>query len=205
MSASFMSKRKKLAVVSGLLAALLSLSARAGVYPFPFTDSGPIPQGGTVFSVEQTISGIEHVISSVEFILTFNDQASLTGGSSGIQGLLNLGTLSSSPFVSFQPVATSTAPNGNRIYDVTFSGVSGTPGAGFNGLDPNNTWGLVLWDNSTSGIENGLVSWSMSITAVPEPVNVALGIFAGGCLVVILARGRVRSLKQRSCWPRTSR
>ncbi|MGO8927546.1 MAG: hypothetical protein ACLQU3_11720 [Limisphaerales bacterium] len=164
----------KLALLSGLLAALFSLSARAGLYQYTFSDSGPIPQGGTVFSVEQTISGIQHVVSSVELILTFNDSASLTGSSSsGIQGLLNLGTATSSPFVSFSPTATSSSGQ-ERIYDVTFSGTSGTPGAGFNGLDPNNTWGLVLWDNSTSGIENGLVSWSLDITAVPEPVAVAL-------------------------------
>jgi hypothetical protein len=174
MNASSMNKHTKLAALSSLLAALLGLSAHAGVYPFPFTDSGPIPQGGTVFSVERTISGIEHVITSVELILTFNDKTSLLGNSSGIQGLLNLGTLSSSPFVSFQPVVTSTTSNGNRIYDVTFSGASGTPGAGFNGLDPNGTWGLVLWDSGTTGIENGLVSWSLDITAVPEPVTVAL-------------------------------
>jgi hypothetical protein len=49
---------------------------------------------------------------------------------------------------------------------------------------------LVLWDNSTSGIENGLVSWRLDITAVPEPVTVALGVFAGVFLVVILARSR---------------
>jgi hypothetical protein len=175
MNASFMNNHTKLTVLSSLLAALLSLSAQAGVYQYRPPGSGPIPQGGTAFSTEFTIpASIEHVITSVELILTFNDNASLRGDSTGIQGLLNLGTLSSSPFVSFQPVVTSTASNGNRIYDVTFSGASGTPGAGFNGLDPNNTWALVLWDNSTSGIENGLVSWSLDITAVPEPVTLAL-------------------------------
>jgi hypothetical protein len=49
---------------------------------------------------------------------------------------------------------------------------------------------LVLRDNSTSGIENGLVSWRLDITAVPEPVTVAFGVFAGVFLVVILARSR---------------
>jgi hypothetical protein len=187
MKASFIYKHTKLAVLSSLLAALLGLSARAGVYPFPFTDSGPIPQGGTVFSVEQTIGGIEHVITSVELILTFNDTTSLLGNSSGIQGLLNLGTEASSPFVSFQPVVTSTTSHGNRIYDVTFSGAYGTPGAGFNGLDPNSTWGLVLWDNGTTGIENGLVSWRLDITVVPEPVTVALicfGALAGAIKLI---------------------
>jgi hypothetical protein len=181
----------RLVVVSSLLTALLSLSAHAGLYTFPFTDSGPIPQGGAVFSVEQTISGIEHSISSVELILTFNDKASLTGGSSGIQGLLNLGTQPDCPFVSFQPVVTSTTSNGNRIYDVTFSGLPGPPGIGFDGLDPNSTWALVLWDNETSGIENGLVRWSLDITSVPEPVTAALICF-GVPLAVAKLIGRRR-------------
>jgi hypothetical protein len=39
-----------------------------------------------------------------------------------------------------------------------------------------------------------LVSWSLDITAVPEPVNVALGIFAGVLVVGGVARTRqVRS------------
>jgi hypothetical protein len=49
---AFMNKHTKLAVLSSLLAALFSLSAQAAVYPFTFSDSGPIPQGGTVFSAE---------------------------------------------------------------------------------------------------------------------------------------------------------
>lgn len=44
--------------------------------------------------------------------------------------------------------------------------------------NPNDTWGLVLWDHSNSGIENGLVSWTLSINAVPEPVTLALIVFA---------------------------
>lgn len=75
-------------------------------------------------------------------------------------------------YVSFSPVATSSGTGSQNIYDVTFSG--------FNGSNPNNTWALNLWDNSTSGVENGSVSWSLNITAdVPEPIDVALGIFAG--------------------------
>ena len=181
-----MNKHTKLAVLSSLLAGLFSLSAQAALYgPFTisYTPPAAIPQGGSVFSAEQPVTGIEHYISSIELILTFNDKASLLGTSSGIQGLLNLGTGAGSPSVSFFPDVTRTSA-GNRIYDVTFSG------APFNELDPNNTWALVLWDNSTSGIENGLISWSLDITAVPEPVTVALGVFAGVFLVVILARSR---------------
>jgi len=189
MHTSFRNTHARPAILSSLFAALLSFSAQAGLYTFPFTDSGPIPQEGAVFSVEQTISGIERSISSVDLILTFNDKVSLTGDRSGIQGLLNLGAEPDCPFVSFQPVVTSTTSHGNRIYDVTFSGPPGTPGIGFDGLDPNNTWALVLWDNDTSGIENGLVSWRLDITAVPEPVTVALICFGVMAAVVKLIGG----------------
>ena len=166
MNASFMNNHTKLTVLSSLLAALLSLSAQAGVYQYSPSGSGPIPQGGTVFSTEFTIpASIEHVITSVELILTFNDNASLRGDSTGIQGLLNLGTDAGGPSKGFFSDVTRSS-HGNRIYDLTFSD--------FNGLDPNDTWALVLWNNSTSGIENGLVSWSLDITAVPEPVTLAL-------------------------------
>jgi type 1 fimbria pilin len=178
MNASFMNKHTKLAVLSGLLAALFSLSTQAAVYSYTFTDSGQIPQDGTVLAFEHQISGIAEVIQSVELILTFNDSASLTGNSSsGIQGLLNLGITGTSPFVSFSPTATSSS-GAERIYDMTFSGTSGTPGTGFLNSNPNDIWGLVLYDNSTSGIENSLISWTLDITAVPEPINVALGLFA---------------------------
>jgi hypothetical protein len=201
MNAAFMSQRTKRAVLSSLLATLLSVSAQAGFYPFSPPGSGTIPQDGTVFSTEYAIPyTIEHVITSVELILKFSDSASLTGNPlSGIQGLLNLGITAGSPFVSFSPTVTSTSGS-YSIYDVTFTGASGTPGTGFNGLDPNSTWGLVLWDNSGSGIENSLVSWTLDITAVPEPENVALGCFAGVFLVVSLVRSqRVRKRVQR-CW-----
>jgi hypothetical protein len=43
-----------------------------------------------------------------------------------------------------------------------------------------------------------MISWDLGITAVPEPVNVALGIFAGLLVVVMVARSRpVRDQIQR--------
>ena len=192
-------KGMKAAAISALLAVSFSLSAYAGLYTFNYSDSGPIPQGGTTFSAEHGITGIPASISSLELILTFSSATSLLGTSSGIQGLLVLGTSETSPYINFYPVATSSSGQ-QRIYDVTFSGAPGSPGIGFNGLDPNTTWGLVLWDNSNSGFENGLVGWSLSVTAVPEPVNVALGIFAGVLVVAMVARSRpVRDRVQR-CW-----
>ena len=57
----------------------------------------------------------------------------------------------------------------------------------YNGLNPNGTWTLFIADLS-AGAQSQLVSWELDITAVPEPVNVALGIFAGVFLVITLAR-----------------
>ncbi len=197
-----MNKHMKPAVLSGLLAAMFSLSAHAGLYTFNYADSGAIPQGGDIFSVEHTIAGIEPLITSIEFILTFNSSASLPGGpTTGIEGQLTLGTSDSSPFVSFYPTLGTPGSGSQRIYDATFSGAPGSPGSGFNGLNPNDTWSLILWDNTTpNGIENGLVGWTLNITAVPEPVNAALGIFAGASVVALVGRSRrVRERIHRWC------
>lgn len=65
----------------------------------------------------------------------------------------------------------------------------------FGGMNANGEWTLFFADVSAGGGTSTLNSWSIDITAVPEPVNVALGIFAGVFLVVILARSqRVRRL-----------
>jgi len=173
----------KAAMLSGLLAVMCSLSAHAGLYPYTYTDTGPIPQSGGVFSVEHPISGIESSITSIELILTFNSSASLGGG---IQGSLNLGTGGGSPFISFTPSASYSGTGSQVVYDATFSGL--------NGYNPNATWGLVLWDTSSTGLENGLAGWSLNITAVPEPVNLALGVFGVGALGVHgLRRWRART------------
>ena len=67
----------------------------------------------------------------------------------------------------------------------------------FNGLDPNGTWTLFFADRSVGG-QSKLDGWSLEVTTVPEPVNVALGVFAGVFLVVIAVRSRpVRNRIQR--------
>jgi hypothetical protein len=60
----------------------------------------------------------------------------------------------------------------------------------FGGLTPNGNWTLFLADLSSGGGQSTLVGWSLSITAVPEPVNVALAIFAAVFLVVMVAQAR---------------
>ena len=78
-------------------------------------------------------------------------------------------------------------------YDLSFSS-----GALY-GQDPNQVWHLFLEDTAGPGgtgiSGNTLTGWSLDITAVPEPVNVALGIFAGVFVVGGLSRTeRARNL-----------
>jgi subtilisin-like proprotein convertase family protein len=55
--------------------------------------------------------------------------------------------------------------------------------------DPNGSWTLFFADRAAVSTAT-LTGWSLEITAVPEPVNEALGGFAGVFLVVNLVRSR---------------
>lgn len=163
-----------LIAIPSLVAAIIGLPAQAALYTFNFNDSGVIPQGGTAYSVEHLVNIADTSITSFQIILTFNDSSSLLGNSSGIQGHIILGTAPNSPYVSFYPEISYSGEGSQKIYDVTFSGSAGNPGTGFFGLNPNNTWGLVLWDNGENGIENQLIGWTLKINAIPEPTTWAL-------------------------------
>lgn len=75
--------------------------------------------------------------------------------------------------------------SGSPQYNTASGQLTGTwkPDAGsvsfatrFSGLDPNGTWTLFFQDLAT-GDQSTLVNWGLQIEAVPEPVNVALGLF----------------------------
>ncbi|MCX6916424.1 MAG: hypothetical protein NT167_25835 [Verrucomicrobia bacterium] len=74
--------------------------------------------------------------------------------------------------------------------------LSGTSLASFNGADPNGNWTIFFADmaGGPAGTSSStLAGWGLEITAVPEPVNVALGIFGGVLLVGVIVRNpRVR-------------
>ena len=180
MHVTLINRRLKAVILAGVCLVGLSRSGQAAVYNFSDGSSGsPIgtisPGGAFPLSSVQNLSsaGMLTSISSLELTLTFNDSGALASDGSGIQGLLTLGIGGGSPYVAFNPVATSTS-GGNSIYDVTFAAA---PTSGFNGLNPNDTWSLLVWDNDSS-IGNELVSWNLGITAVPEPANAALALFA---------------------------
>jgi len=63
--------------------------------------------------------------------------------------------------------------------------------------NPNGDWTIFFSDMAGGGgtPPSTLVSWSLDITAVPEPANVALGIFGGVfALIVTFRSARVRAL-----------
>lgn len=75
-----------------------------------------------------------------------------------------------------------------------FDGASRANLASFNGISPNGTWTLFLADMSGGDMSSSVLeSWGMTIETVPEPVNVALGIFGLGALAVYLRRRFLKS------------
>lgn len=83
------------------------------------------------------------------------------------------------------------------------SGISYTPDDGslasLNGTDPNGTWTLFFADMSGGGGTSVLNGWSLNVTAVPEPINVALAVFGGFLGIVTFAR----SASVRQWWSRS--
>jgi subtilisin-like proprotein convertase family protein len=65
--------------------------------------------------------------------------------------------------------------------------------SGFNTADPNGSWTLFFADLHP-GDTATLNSFSVGLTAVPEPVNMALGVFGG----LLLALAGIRGFKRRS-------
>jgi len=128
----------------------------------------------TGFDVTLGSSGANNIHFYQNYSPIYNGNGQLTGTWQPDGRTVNPGLASSSPG-SFNAPGT-----------VTFGAL--------NGLNPNGTWTLFIADLSAGG-QSQLVSWSLDITAVPEPVNVALGIFAGAFLIVTLARSQpVRKL-----------
>jgi hypothetical protein len=98
---------------------------------------------------------------------------------------MNITLLSSSAgggYSSIQSVTSGSTLSGTYFADGDFSTL--------NGINPNGSWTLYFSDTIAGGRDATLSGWSLDITAVPEPVNVALGVF-GGCLAFasLLRRG----------------
>jgi len=108
-----------------------------------------------------------------------------TGTGSAIQSAFGYST------AGFNNVTLDDTATGGNIHTVQNPGslptVSYTPDGGslasFNGVNPNGTWTLFFADES-AGNTSTLNGWSLDITAVPEPINVALAFFGAGFIGV---------------------
>lgn len=78
--------------------------------------------------------------------------------------------------------------DGNNVSPYNLAGMNSQGGSanltGFAGHTLSGGWTLFISDVDGGGGDATLNSWSMDINVVPEPVNVALGIF-GGCFAVL--------------------
>ena len=206
------------------LALMMGWTAQGGIIYSSFANGGNIPDGNPVGSAgTATVSGYLPNISDISVTLNIsggyngdlygylsydgkllpllNRVGMGTGSSSdptyyfgyGDAGFNNV-TLADSGSVNIHNYGGGFVPSGTYLPDaggLTFDGT-------YSGLNPNGTWTLFLADLSSGGGQSQLTGWSLGITAVPEPVNVALGIFGGVSACVIVARSRrVRSRVRR--------
>lgn len=204
-----------------LVALLLSVATtQAAIFDFNsgFQNGGVIPDGNpTGWSDTRTVSGLGAVITDV------NVSIDVSGGFNGdlyaylsyngtLVTLLNrvgtgLGDAIQTTWgfstAGFHNVTLDDTGVGGNIHNVTAPAsasytLNGGTLASFTG-NPNGNWTLFFADMAGGNTSSTVLSWGLNVTAVPEPVNVALGLFAGGTLVVHgLRRWRGRS---RSCVP----
>jgi hypothetical protein len=195
----------------------MDLAAHAGIYTF---SSGIINQGipdnnpsGVAYSVNFTDTGLRVTDIRVSFTISGGWNGDLyaylshgdgfavllnrVGASSGnpdgfgTSGFASI-TLGMSATTDIHGVSSPTASNGpyaaDGRLDYTISTRNNTLGV-FNSMDPYGGWVLFFADMSAVSTST-LTGWSLEITAVPEPVNGALGCFAGVFLCGALVRRR---------------
>ena len=165
----------------------ICVSAQAALWTFNSVKDpslpGMVPDNNPIgFTDAQVISGENSFISSVEFTLTVSGGYDLD-----LAGYLRLGNTGSSPYYAINLGSPTYSDGENNVYVYPLT-------SPFYNLDPNDTWTLFLADQSPGG-EDSVVSWSLDITSVPEPVDMALVMLAGlaglwWCL--------------RACWTRTT-
>lgn len=209
-------KTKHLAVlaVTGLLAVA---SASAGIITISSgTLDTTVPDGnpGGIYST-MNVSGLGNLLGSGDNVsLTLN----ISGGNNGdLYAYLSfngtLVTLLNRPGVTGgNPVGyTDAGFNNVTLSDGTYGNINTTPSPttggtynpaagstafqGYNGMNTAGGWVLFIADMSGGDPSQSVLnSWSLSLDVVPEPVNVALGVFAA----LLLAVAGLRRLRRSS-------
>lgn len=176
---------------------LVSIAARATLYTQSFS-GGTISDGspaGQVFTGSFTTAPSGSTVSG----LTVN--LNLSGGYNGdlyaylvapdgtMVVLLNQPGVAVNGFGASGAGMNVTLADGYTSIQTVISGdvLSGNYGAagtlsGFNGAAADGNWQLFFADLSNGGGTSTLNNWALNITAVPEPVNLALATLAGGAI-----------------------
>jgi len=194
-------------IICGLITVLLAAtSARAGLYPETFSSGGAIPDGnpvGATFSgtvsdaAGITVSGLT-VGLNISGGYNGNLYAYLVAPNGTLVMLMNQpGVSPGNPFGASGSGMNITLQDGlsdhgsiqSETSSPALSGSYNAEGslAGYSGSAANGTWELFFADDVNGGGTSTLTSWSLGITAVPEPVNAALGIF--GAMVGAIGLG----------------
>jgi subtilisin-like proprotein convertase family protein len=205
----------KKSTLIGMMAALLAtvMNAGASLYPIgSIPDGSPVgvsftgtydgaASGATVGSltVNLSISGgyngnlYGYLVAPNGTLALLLNQPGVTGGNpfgyagSGLNvTLTDATTLGGNPVTGIQ----NTTETPGQLFSGTYN-AAGTLGT-FNNSSANGEWTLFFADMTPGGGQAQLTGWSLGITAVPEPVNVAMVIF-GVCFV---GMGAVRYARQ---------
>jgi subtilisin-like proprotein convertase family protein len=209
--------KKQIQFLLGTLMVLLAaVSVRGALYTFSSgTSVGPIPDGNPVgVTFGGTVSGIPSGFTVSGLTVDLN----ISGGYNGdlyaylmapngtVVVLLNQPGVSADGWGASGAgmniiLQDATSDHGSIQNETSGSVLSGSYNASgmlvnFNGSVADGPWTLYFTDLSNGGGTSRLDSWSLNIEAVPEPVNVALGIF--GVLLGGLALARYHAAKRRS-------
>ena len=125
--------------------------------------------------------------STPGFAITFN-----TSATADIHNYQSLGAA----YNGNGQVTGSWAADGRKVApELSYDTTERTAGLGsFTGVDPNGDWVIYFRDASAGGLAT-LTDWTVGVTAVPEPINVALGVFGAVFAGVAVVRRRRRARK----------
>jgi subtilisin-like proprotein convertase family protein len=115
------------------------------------------------------------------YVITLNDQASETTDIHLYQTVLNWSVTGGA---AWRPDGRNVNPASVLDTDTRSALLSQ-----FNGVNPNGSWTLFVADMSGTA-QSTVNSWGLEVTAVPEPVNAALGLFGVGAAALQLWRWR---------------
>jgi hypothetical protein len=182
--------KTKICILSLMLAASLpawgTLYQSGNLAGTVIPDNNTIGTGNTLTYTPSPVidPGGNGIVYMTGLTLSFTLQG---GVSTDLSGYLRLGNTTGSPSYNLSSIIQNQSLSGGS--PVTYTVDFNTAGfqTTFNGLNPNNPWTLFFAD-TVNGDQTTLNGWSLDITAVPEPVTLALVVF----LVMLLALAGLR-------------